>query len=87
MQILNGCPRLWSRTELGLLCVPNLRERVVRRVSHHWGGEVKLTMLVSLVAMGMIQNKSCPRVDRLQSSAELSPVHVLGLVHMALPEA
>lgn len=46
-----------------------------------------LTMLICLVTMGMIQNKSCSGVDRLQRSSKLSPVHVPRLVHMALPEA
>lgn len=46
-----------------------------------------LTMLISLVAMGMVQNESCSRINRLQSSSKLSPVHVPRLVHMALPEA
>lgn len=45
------------------------------------------TMVVRLISMRMIQNKCRSRVDCLQSSAKLSPVHVLGLVDMTLPEA
>lgn len=45
------------------------------------------TMIVRLVPMRMIQNKCRSRVDCLQSSAKLSPVHIRGLVDMALPEA
>lgn len=44
-----------------------------------------LTMLVSLVAMGMIKHKRRANIDCLHSAAQLAPVHILWCVDMALP--
>lgn len=47
----------------------------------------RLTVFIGLVAVGMVQYKRRPSINRLQSPSKLSPVHISRLVRITLPEA
>lgn len=48
---------------------------------------MRLTVFIGLVAVGMVQYKRSPSINRLQSSSKLSPEHIPRLVRITLPEA